>query len=135
MREPGTPSSSFDFKDGSITYEEPWNQDPDPRESYVSGGVMERNKTERGRLQEIQKKTPSITGPVERRTLKERFNVWLINEGSKKLFLAVWIFLHLLVAAFGFTHYYWNDHYINVRALLGITYRTQFSLYPGFYST
>jgi hypothetical protein len=37
-------------------------------------------------------------------------SVWMINEGGRRLFFFVWIFLHLLVFAFGFVHYQLNDN-------------------------
>jgi NADPH oxidase len=88
---------------------------------------MRRNKTERRRLQGLQKTLPRIRGPAEPKSLKERLNVWLINEGGRKLFFATWILLHLLVAVFGFINYQVKDIYDNARALLGPTFGSQFS--------
>jgi len=47
----------------------------------------------------------------------------MINEGGRHLFFAVWILLHILVAAFGFFNYELKDNLVNARATFGITYR------------
>jgi NADPH oxidase len=107
---------------------------PDLTESSVSGAALQRNRTEGTRLQ-VQKTVPTSKGPTERKTFEEKLNIWLINEGGNKLFFGVWIFLHLLVASLGFTHFSWKDNLTNARALFGVTYRAQFSLYSGFHST
>lgn len=57
-----------------------------------------------------------------RRTFKEKFNVWLINEGGRQIFFATWIFLHLLVVAFGFVNYDLKDNLVDARATFGVTY-------------
>ena len=47
----------------------------------------------------------------------------MINEGGKQLFFGVYIFLHLLVAVFGFMHYQLKDNAEGARAVFGITFR------------
>ena len=107
-------------------------QHPDLRESVLSGAALQRNKTERKRLQGLQKAVLKTWKPPEPKTLKERFNVWLINEGGKKLFFGTWIILHLLVAAFGFVNYHWKDDMENARAKFGYTFSSQFNSTPSF---
>jgi len=46
----------------------------------------------------------------------------MINEGGKRLFFAVWIFLHLLVAVFGVLNYGLKDNLTQARALFGVTF-------------
>jgi NADPH oxidase len=48
----------------------------------------------------------------------------MINEGGRQLFFVAWIFLHLIVAAFGAVHYQLNDNLVNARATFGISYST-----------
>ena len=114
-------SAGFDFTDGTPTSPNNLEQHPDLAESSVSGTALHRNKTERRRLQGLQKIIPPNC-PAEEKTLKERLNVWLINEGGRKVFFGVWIFLHLLVAVFGFVHYQLKDNLDDARALFGVTF-------------
>jgi hypothetical protein len=86
--------------------------------------------TERRRLQGLQRFNTAI--PVAKtayqpQSLWERWNCWMINEGGKRLFFFIWIFLHLLVAVFGFLNYQLKDNLTNARAMFGITFGT-FSL-------
>jgi len=85
---------------------------------------LQRNKTERRRLQGLQLVlTPSLESkePAHKK-LHEKWDVWMINEGGRQLFFAVWIFLHLLVAAFGAVNYQFKDNLVNARATFGVTY-------------
>lgn len=115
-------SSGLDFSDANTSNYHLREEHPDLTESSCNGAAMRRNKTERRRLQGLQKTLPRIRGPAEPKSLKERLNVWLINEGGRKLFFATWILLHLLVAVFGFINYQVKDIYDNARALLGPTF-------------
>lgn len=122
-------SSGFDFKDRNLFVD----QDPfiDPKNDYNSasatfGVSLYRNKSERDRLQGIQQtwmngSTPK--GPQKPLTLGQRFDLWMINEGGKRLFFFSWIFFHCLVIAFGFMNYQLSDDLTNARATFGITYR------------
>ncbi|EDR10316.1 NADPH oxidase B [Laccaria bicolor S238N-H82] len=60
--------------------------------------------------------------PVEPKTLREKFSIWMINEGGRQLFFGTWIFLHLLVAVFGFMNYQLKDNLVDARALFGVTF-------------
>jgi NADPH oxidase len=51
-----------------------------------------------------------------------KFDLWMINEGGRQVFFGVWIFLHLLVAAFGFFHYQVKDNLTQARATFGVTF-------------
>jgi NADPH oxidase len=46
----------------------------------------------------------------------------MINEGGRQLFFGVWIFLHLLVAVFGFLNYQLKDNLVDARATFGVTF-------------
>ena len=47
---------------------------------------------------------------------------WMVNDGGTYIFFAVWIFIQLLVAIFGFTTYQLKDNFENARAAFGVTY-------------
>jgi len=86
---------------------------------------LQRNKTERRRLQGLQRTDTSASKPVtpyQPKTLKEKWDLWMINEGGKRIFFSVWVFLHLLVAVFGFLNYDLKDNLTGARATFGITY-------------
>lgn len=123
-------SSGLDFSDGRHPMDQ-LQQHPDLPTSYTMGSQpshLQRNKTERRRLQGLQRSntTGSITrqAPNQPKTFKQRFNVWMINEGGRQLFFGVWVFLHLLVAVFGFFHYQLKDNSVTARATFGITFGT-----------
>lgn len=119
-------SSGLDFKDRN-----PFNdQDPfvDTVDSYPLNSIpdhLQRNKSERLRLQGIQHPLPNApTIPNGPRTLGQKFDLWMINEGGKRLFFFAWIFFHMLVIAFGFMNYQLSDDLTGARATFGITYGT-----------
>lgn len=62
---------------------------------------------------------------------RQKFDLWMINDGGRRMFFGVWILLHLLVAVFGFIHYQLKDNSEGARALFGITFRTSFILSLG----
>lgn len=87
---------------------------------------LQRNKTERRRLQGLQRTLTNVS-TFKAETANEaswtyKFNIWLINEGGRQLFFGVWIFLHLVVTAFGFVHYQTKDNLVTARATFGITF-------------
>lgn len=88
--------------------------------------TLQRNKTERVRLQGLQRAN-TATGPPspppKATGLLGRWDVWMINEGGRILFFGVWIFLHLIVTVFGFIHYSLKDNSEGARATFGITFR------------
>ncbi|KAL0946286.1 hypothetical protein HGRIS_012536 [Hohenbuehelia grisea] len=111
-------SSGLDFSDGApaVGPDVPANTQP---------SFLQRNKTERRRLQGLQRSTSTkgpSTGPYQPKTFSEKLKLWMINEGGKQVFFGVWILLHLLVAVFGFIHYQMKDNSEGARALFGITF-------------
>ncbi|KAE9988196.1 hypothetical protein EG328_000152 [Venturia inaequalis] len=60
--------------------------------------------------------------PWRQMTWKENFDVWMINEGWRRLFVGVFVLLHAMVFAFGFMNYYLKDTLIGARAIFGLTY-------------
>lgn len=116
-------SSGLDFSDGTgpnRTFE----QHPDLQEK-PGATHLQRNKTERRRLQGLQRTlttTSLSSSPPKPKTAMRKFDLWMINEGGRQLFFGVWVFLHLLVFAFGFVHYQLKDNLTQARATFGITF-------------
>jgi hypothetical protein len=95
--------------------------DPDPSQP----AHLQRNKTERRRLQGLQRfntAIPATTTAYQPQSLREKWDRWMINEGGKRLFFFSWILLHLLVAVFGFLNYQLKDNLATARATFGITF-------------
>jgi hypothetical protein len=116
-------SSGLDFSDGSGP-NRTFDQHPDLQDK-PGATHLQRNKTERRRLQGLQRTlttTSLSSSPPKPKTPMRKFDVWMINEGGRQLFFGVWIFLHLLVAAFGFVHYQLKDNLTQARATFGVTY-------------
>ncbi|PGH10473.1 hypothetical protein AJ80_07516 [Polytolypa hystricis UAMH7299] len=53
---------------------------------------------------------------------KERFDVWMVNEGWRRLFVVVFIALHGMIFAFGMLHYGYKDNLTGSRAIFGLTF-------------
>ncbi|TFK29465.1 NADPH oxidase isoform 2 [Coprinopsis marcescibilis] len=125
-------NSGFDFSDGrGSAPNAAVAQHPDLADNKIltgnnQPGHLQRNKTERRRLQGLQRTnttTSMVTRtPMEERTFRQRASVWMINEGGRQLFFGVWIVLHLLVGVFGFFHYQMNDNSQGARDAFGITF-------------
>ncbi|EIN14526.1 NADPH oxidase B [Punctularia strigosozonata HHB-11173 SS5] len=60
--------------------------------------------------------------PEKPKTLLQRYKMWMINEGGRRITFYVWIFLHLIVAVLGFLHYDLKDNSVTARATFGITF-------------
>ncbi|KAF2400111.1 hypothetical protein EJ06DRAFT_530859, partial [Trichodelitschia bisporula] len=60
--------------------------------------------------------------PPREMTMKERFDVWMINEGYRRLFVGVFILLHAMVWGFGFMNYYLKDNLTGARSIFGLSY-------------
>ncbi|KAI9449064.1 NADPH oxidase [Lactarius psammicola] len=117
-------SDDFDFSDGRQSqYEEHLDLKINP--DGLQPAHLQRNKTERRRLQGLQRSntaTSRVVKPYEPKTFVEKWQHWMINEGGKRLFFFVWVFLHLLVVALGFLHYGLKDNLTTARATFGITF-------------
>lgn len=117
-------SSGLDFSDAT-PLRNPVQDHPDVvLKPETAPTYLQRNKTERRRLQGLMRPEVQLApaAPVGPRTLKERWDVWMVNEGGRRLFFFVWIFLHLLVAIFGFANYQLKDNSVGARATFGITF-------------
>ena len=125
-------SSGLDFADRW-----PSNNSEQDFFDYQDNGSahLQRNISERKRMQGLQRTltlgSPKMA-PYTPKSFKEKFNIWLINEGSRRIFFVSWIFLHLLVIAFGFFFYLLSDNLEEARATFGITY-CAFFYFMSFY--
>ncbi|KAL4079010.1 NADPH oxidase B [Scleroderma citrinum] len=122
-----TPSSGLDFQDRD-PFADP-NPFIDPPDYDYAGASVQpslyRNKSERERLQGIQQSwvKPGVTKTQGvPQSLGQKFDLWMINEGGKRLFFFTWILFHCLVIVFGFLNYYLSDDLMTARATFGITY-------------
>ncbi|KAH9846070.1 NADPH oxidase [Lenzites betulinus] len=114
--------SSMDFSDGKIPSLE---QHPDIVLSANQPGHLQRNKTERRRLQGLQRTNTTTSQPVAPyvpKTWMEKYQHWMINEGGRRMFFFLFIFLHALVIAFGFMNYQLKDNSVTARKTFGITF-------------
>ncbi|KAJ7445775.1 NADPH oxidase [Mycena galericulata] len=109
-------SSGLDFSDRLPAL------DQHPDMDNFKGASLQRNKTERNRLQGLQRSNTNSKKPTGPKGLGERVSLWLINEGQRHLFFATFLFLHLIVAVLGFMHYGLKDNLNNARATFGITF-------------
>ncbi|KAG6334889.1 hypothetical protein ID866_4198 [Astraeus odoratus] len=121
------PFSGLDFKDRTLFVDGNPSIDP-PDYDYAGAAVqpqLYRNKSERARLQGIQQtwvRREATKGPEHPRTLGQKFDLWMINEGGKRLFFFTWILFHFLVIVFGFLNYSMSDDLTTARATFGVTY-------------
>lgn len=115
-------SSGLDFSDRATP--SVLDQSLSTKETYLASENqpihLQRNKTERRRLQGLQRSRPEPTNiPKDQNkdaTLTGKWKIWMINEGGRRIFFFVWIFLHLLVGVFGFMNYQMKDDFTNARA-------------------
>ncbi|PPQ96953.1 hypothetical protein CVT26_005975 [Gymnopilus dilepis] len=114
-------SSGLDFSDGRAPNAAIENH-PDLSGKALTSTTLQRNKTERRRLQGLQRTNTYVPDPNKEKSLGYKFNVWMINEGGRQLFFGTWIFLHLVVTAFGFVHYQTRDSFVTARGNFGITF-------------
>ncbi|KAF2838604.1 NADPH oxidase [Patellaria atrata CBS 101060] len=60
--------------------------------------------------------------PPRQLYMKEKIEIWMVNEGYRRLFVGVFILLHGMVFAFGFMNYQIKDNLTGPRATFGLTY-------------
>ncbi|KAJ7058317.1 NADPH oxidase [Mycena amicta] len=85
---------------------------------------LQRNKTERRRLQGLQR-VDSTTGgakPKAPQTWGQTLSIWMINDGNTKLFFLAFLILHLIAAVFAAFHYSLKDNLTGARATFGPTF-------------
>lgn len=123
-------SSGLDFSDKRATMDA-LAAHPDVVPRTKNGANLQRNKTERHRLQGLMRtvsnnnsddgstgsKSSSKNQDVK---LMDRWHTWLINGGRSKIIFAAYIFLHVIVFVMGFLHYQLKDNSSGVRSLVGL---------------
>lgn len=55
-------------------------------------------------------------------SLMEKFDRFMVNDGSRRFVLSVFVLVHGMVFAFGFMNYYLKDNLTNARATFGLGY-------------
>ena len=119
-------SSGLDFSDKRATIDG-LAAHPDVAPRTRGGANLQRNKTERVRLQGLMRTvsnsddgTAKVPSKLKDEKLMDRWHTWLINGGRSKIIFGAYIFLHLIVFVLGFLHYQLKDNSSNVRALVGL---------------
>jgi len=112
-------SSGFDFVDRTVVVTPDIHPDLPPT-------TLQRNKSERFRLQGLMR-TDTLTSITPSRREKSsdfitRWQAWMVNEGGRRLFFGVFIFLHIIVAVFGTMHYGFKSNLSGARKTFGPTY-------------
>ncbi|KAH8109128.1 NADPH oxidase isoform 2 [Phellopilus nigrolimitatus] len=116
-------SSGLDFSDRGSTF------DAHPDVVLSAGNPnLQRNKTERSRMQGLMR-IPTMRGmgnkpltDARKLSLKERWDLWMVNEGGRRLFFYFIVFLHVLVFIFGWFNYALKDNEVTARATFGVTF-------------
>lgn len=83
------------------------------------------NMNARGRASEFSRLLLSGTmmrEPPRELTLTEKVRRWMVNEGSRRVFVFVFAAVHAMIFAFGFANYQLKDNLTTARATFGITY-------------
>lgn len=57
-------------------------------------------------------------------TLLEKVDRWMVNEGSRRISVAVFVLVHAMIFTFAFVHYQLKDNLTGPRATFGLTYPT-----------
>ncbi|KAJ7268158.1 NADPH oxidase [Mycena haematopus] len=85
---------------------------------------LQRNKTERWRLQGLQKVQSNDSGAKAQlpKSFGQKLNIWMINEGHTALFFGAFIGLHVLAACLAWLHYSLKDNLTTARKTFGITF-------------
>lgn len=93
--------------------------------SYYGDGEYGEKPTERSRWTPLTRMLLSGEMTQEKQKelkMREKFDKWMINEGYRRFFVFVFIFLHALVFAFGFVNYAVKDSLQTARNTFGPTY-------------
>ncbi|KAK4703689.1 hypothetical protein P7C70_g2528, partial [Phenoliferia sp. Uapishka_3] len=151
-RDPKSPYSGLDFSDGPLRQpplEFAVPLTPPPSFLAEQMAAPRRNISEKERLQALMRPASMISvggseravSPVGYMSKRNQFRAWMVNEGtsiclflfasdsyswvsegSRRIFVGVWVFLHGLVFALGYLNYSRKDNLNNVRALFGVGY-------------
>lgn len=127
-------SSAMDFSDGAASMPG-LGMDAHPDVTLNAGNPnLQRNATERNRMQGLMR-IPTMRGmrdgaPMDAKKLsmKERWDLWMVNEGGRRLFFYFIVLLHVLVFIFGWFNYALKDNEVTARATFGVTFGEQLLL-------
>ena len=89
------------------------------------GSNLYSEKPERARMPPLARMLMSgeMSGEAPRDlTPREKIERWMVNEGSRRVFVFLFAALHLMVYAFGFLNFFLKDNLTQARATFGITY-------------
>lgn len=111
-------SSGFDFKDRTVM---PADIHPD-----LPPTTLQRNKTERRRLQGLMRTDTLVDKPQSTAAkvtgLAARWQAWMVNEGGRRIFFGVFILLHVIVGVLGTMHYGLKSNLSGARKTFGSTF-------------
>jgi NADPH oxidase len=117
-------TSGMDFADRAPALD----AHPDMVVSNPQKPNLQRNKTERRRLQGLMRTDSNASGPksgpMDAATMgwADRYNAWMVNEGGRRIFFGLWIFVHALAFALAFVNFQLKDNLTTARATFGITF-------------
>jgi NADPH oxidase 2 len=146
-------SSGLDFSDKRMTLDG-LAAHPDVLQRAPNSTNLQRNKTERHRLQGLMRNVSSndenrfrvgfgsnsggaagastgdkIMNKLKDEKLMDRWHTWLINGGRSKILFGVYILLHLVVFTMGFLQYQLKDNNSNARSEVGLGFGESVSLF------
>jgi len=55
-------------------------------------------------------------------TPREKFDVWMVNEGYRRLFVVIFALVHLMIFAFAVLNFNLKDNLTGARSTFGTTY-------------
>lgn len=101
-------------------------EDPEkPREFLDNRASIATSASERSRLPPLTRMLMSgeMSGePPRDFTVKEKFDIWMVNEGYRRLFIVVFALLHLMIFAFAYLNFDLKDNLTGARNTFGKTY-------------
>jgi hypothetical protein len=103
---------------------------PDVLARAPNSSNLQRNKTERHRLQGLMRSMTSASSNTNESGVKalvkkdeklmDKWNTWLINGGQSRLIFGFYVFLHVIVFALGFMNYQLKDNQTIIRSQVGL---------------
>ncbi|KAK9765605.1 hypothetical protein K7432_005925 [Basidiobolus ranarum] len=55
-------------------------------------------------------------------TWKQKFDVWMVNDGQRVIFFGLWVFIQFLIFSLAFVNYWFGDNFSNSRTTFGLTF-------------
>jgi len=123
-------SSGLDFSDKRVTIDA-LAAHPDVLARAPKTTNLQRNKTERHRLQGLMRNAPGsedshtstggkVLNKLRDEKVMDRWHTWLINGGRARIIFAAYVFLHLIVFIMGFLNYQLQSNYSITRSIVGL---------------